>query len=197
MSSFENDLKFEQENQERYDRFYKGFCGFSMIIRTDYSTEAGRKLQEMDIDAVVLSDEGDVYTISEKHRRNNYNDLLIEIYSSYCSFSPGWIETSKARNLVIFTDDILVPEVIVVDMKNLQSFLSKYRIIEQVKEDCSNFYFSRKSSERKIINIEGRPVKCRLVRSENKGYATISLAIPWSSIQAEYKVYDWNGKRKD
>lgn len=46
MSSFENDLKFEQENQERYDRFYKGFCGFSMIIRTDYSTEAGRNYRK-------------------------------------------------------------------------------------------------------------------------------------------------------
>lgn len=196
MSRFENDLKFEKDNQTRYYSFYNGHGDIVNVIRTDFSTDKGRKLQEMDIDVVAVMNTGKVTTISEKHRRNNYNDLLIEIYSSYSSFSPGWMETSRAKNLVIFIDDILNPEVIIVDMESLQSFLSKHRIIEQVKENCSSFYSSGKSSERKVINIEGRPVECRLVRSENDGYATISLAIPWSSINTEYKVYDWNGKRK-
>lgn len=196
MSRFETDLEFEKENFNKQDTFYNTFKGIDKIIRTNFDNINGRKLQENDIDVVLLSNEGRTYTISEKHVRNNYGNLLIEVYSSIESFVSGWMEKSKAKNLVYFIDDEYVPEVVVVNMQELQEVFKKYKILEQVKSKCGDFCKSNKHSADFLVNICNKEVNCRIIKAQNEGYTTLSICIPYSALDIDIKKYYWNGKKK-
>lgn len=95
MSTFAQQLKYEQKCIPLADKYIKLRFGNKPFYRPTWKDN--RELQEADVDVVVQSPELAVrapgwseYYISEKFRKKNWDDVLVEIYSNYEAGKPGW-----------------------------------------------------------------------------------------------------------
>lgn len=99
---FNRDLEYslEQREEELFDNFY--FRVFpeldnkrdNIIFVTDI------KLQKKGIDKILILNTGQKISIDEKKRRENYNDILLEIWSNYENKVKGWLFTSCCHYIV-------------------------------------------------------------------------------------------------
>lgn len=127
--NWKSDLEFEKKMMPKADLYYKTVWGAHEILRYDWGDSYGRKIQKKDIDCTVYirkpSGFIDVKDISEKFRRHNYGDILVELRNGT---KPGWGLTSEAQGLCYFSPGTCY-EVNMVDLKTfISGFNSMYAV---------------------------------------------------------------------
>lgn len=130
-------LAYEKSQHQKADKFYKS-KGALEIERMEYdSTRFGRSKQLDDIDCVVrFYNEPQPIPISEKFRRNKYEDILFEIFSDVQYRKPGWMIKSQAQRLCYFMGDHDVYE---------------FDDLETIRKICKEFLNQRTEEEIKRI----------------------------------------------
>lgn len=87
-NQFKNNLSLEQDKQSFFNNLYKKL-GYEVVNRNH--------CKEYDL---VLSKAGKEYTVEEKARRGNFNDILVETIQDEEKNYPGWIYYTKADYIV-------------------------------------------------------------------------------------------------
>lgn len=128
MHKFENSHRREQKTSrepfvsiayEKYvaDVYLKG------IIDTQW-IQNGR--QERGIDKILTLSDGSKLAIEEKFRYRGYNDIALEIYSSFENKAPGWAVKEIEADIVAYW---IVPDhrVLIFNSNQLRSVLREHR----------------------------------------------------------------------
>ncbi len=170
---FNESINYEQTQFERADTYYRKL-GATEIKRCDYNTCEGRILQCEDIDVQIYI-KGKWINISEKHRANDYGDLLLEVYSMYPD-ELSWIYKSKADLLFYFTPESICQ----VHEKKLKAFALEKLFPNAI--DIDYFARSNKEFQRKNIDIDGTTYTVNYIKARNKSWNTISISIPYSML---------------
>ncbi len=113
--------------------------------------------QRMGIDRVVLLDNGQILKIDEKKRESEYNDILLEYVSVDTTGAPGWIE------------------------KNLAIDYLAYAFPNSKRCYLFPWPFLRRAWKQ---NGEQWKRQYKRVEAQNKGYKTISVAVPINVLYA-------------
>lgn len=91
----------ETSHFETADRFYRKFLHAVHIERFDYNTAGGKQKQKADIDVTLSLADGTIFTVSEKKRTRDFDDLYLEVYSKFPDVQ-GWTAGSEAGFLAYF-----------------------------------------------------------------------------------------------
>lgn len=176
VSDMREDISFERSNFEIQDRFYREkFRAWSTPERYDFNSVTGHIMQKKDIDLSFWCDIGFIQ-VSEKHRRKDYNDFLFEIFSVWNenTRTKGWSVTGESDITFLF----MPSSVYIFDTKQLHSFIEK---VTNNIPDSTWRIFSEMGSMTDTINIMGE--KMTLVKSLNRNYMTLSLAVSFDILK--------------
>lgn len=187
---FKKDLEFEQSKFEIQNNFYIS-KNCEIVRRVGYDSEEDKKLQNDDIDIIIKCD-GKIFNISEKYRKTNYGDVLLEVYSSYEDRKVGWTKISKSDFIYIFIDDDNKNKqcVVGISTKSLLNFINSHKIFEKISDNDIKYVI--KEHKTKCVNIDG--YICRLISSTNETYHTISLCVPYKMLDdngVKYTIYNY------
>ena len=169
--NFEDSQKIEESGFGRQNKFYKQYFG-NLPHRVSYVKY--KEIQRSDRDLFIENTKGEVFSISEKNRTEDYDDILFEIYSIYYldgdyRNKTGWGMDSKADLLAYF----LPSSVVLVDMKKMVSILSDpcNKITKQVE-------MIYRGTMDKDIWFYNKPYHSTIVRAYNKsGYWSLSITL--------------------
>lgn len=170
INDFNDDLEYslDKSDDKSLNEFYRRI--FPPIKEIEFKSDI--KVQKRGIDKSIYLESGGIITIDEKKRREDYGDILIEIWSSKEDRIRGWLLKSECNYIVY----IIEPANKVYLLPTLLLRLCW----EDNKEKWKNKY----------------PQIC----AKNKGYTTVSYAMPTeillSSIekQMSYKIYSLGDK---
>lgn len=166
--NFKECLKFEQEGYDRQDKFYLQHFGcIPFNERIPY--EENRRYQKSDRDLDFIYN-GEVKSISEKRRKDDFPDTLFEIYSVWPN-EKGWAMHSYADLLCYF----MPSSVMVVNMQDAVGVL--------VNNDIPNQIVRYEGYTMKDFTINGNKYKLPVIRAQNDGYSTISIALTDSQMR--------------
>lgn len=98
VNSFKVDLEFSlnSDADEEINKWYH--TKFDNLERIEFVHDLA--IQKTGIDKVLHMKDGTAIKIEEKRRRNNYPDILLEIWSDYERRKSGWLFTSQSDYLV-------------------------------------------------------------------------------------------------
>lgn len=169
--NFKECLKIEREGYERQDKFYMQHFGcIPFEERIPYEENRNYQCSDRDLNFIY---KGEVKSISEKRRIRDFTDTLFEIYSKYNFNDLGWGMESTADLLCYF----MPSSVMVVNMKDAVGVLAnpENEIATQVGwyEDYTM----------KDFTINGNKYKLPIIRAQNEGYSTISIALTDSQMR--------------
>lgn len=187
---FKEDLKASFEGKKEREKFYKGL-GLKNIRFVDDDMS----LQKHDIDVVANHGDKTVY-ISEKIRMEMLypKDILIEIYSSFQSKTPGWLKDSTADSLFCFYRD----KVVAVNVESLKNALHLFNdthpgFLKSIKRTAERLIEEKKSFG-KLENTGKVDISVINAYNNNDGskYNTISIAIKANDLE-KYgaKIYEY------
>ena len=136
---------------DKLDMFYRCKLRATGIERV---TDLTRQKQGID---VILTGQWGTVTIDEKIRTEDYNDFLIERYSSLRKKSIGWtIDPKKITDLIVYR----VPDYLyLIPYKPLRSLI--------LSNQDHFFYFGREH------------------RAPNPGYTAINYECPWQELEGQ------------
>lgn len=97
---FSTSLNYEQSKFPKADKFYTEKFKATLITRIGFEDEASKALQRMDID-VAITINGKKINVSEKDRKDDWGDLLVEFYSKYPT-TKGWMDNTNADFMAYF-----------------------------------------------------------------------------------------------
>jgi len=143
--------------------------------------------QRRDIDICLLFNGRNIH-ISEKFRKMDYGDLLIELFSKYPDVK-GWMNNSEAEYITYFTPH----KVYVINKMELLNWYQTENFEDKINQEISNFHIlNEKKSSRKNIEYtssKGNSFKIHLIQAYNKirdaEWHTLSLAISWNDLEKE------------
>jgi len=184
----ENSLKKEQAGQARSNRFYKEKLNATEIIRVNYDTPEGKKLQQKDIDLFAIID-GKEISISEKDRNVDYNDILIEFYSLYPE-KRGWMDFSEAQILAYFTPT----KIFWIDKLQLVNFYREQLQNLSVEEYFDKLYKAKSTRIAATFNILGKSEKINFIAAYNRDYVTMSISVSFDLLKragVQFTKYDF------
>ena len=184
----ENSLKKEQAGQARSNRFYKEKLNATEIIRVNYETPEGKKLQQKDIDLFAIID-GKEISISEKDRNVDYNDILIEFYSLYPE-KRGWMDYSEAQILAYFTPT----KIFWIDKLQLVNFYREQLQNLSVEEYFDKLYKTKSTRIAATFNILGKVEKINFIAAYNRDYVTMSISVSFDLLKragVQFKQFDF------
>ena len=184
----ENSLKKEQAGQARSNRFYKEKLNATEIIRVNYDTPEGKKLQQKDIDLFAIID-GKEISISEKDRNVDYNDILIEFYSLYPE-KRGWMDYSEAQILAYFTPT----KIFWIDKLQLVNFYREHLQNLSVEEYFDKLYKTKSTRIAATFNILGKSEKVNFIAAYNRDYVTMSISVSFDLLKragVQFTKYDF------
>lgn len=188
---FDSDLRFEQSKFAVQNSFYKRLYGNDIRIeRADYDTEAGRMLQRKDIDLILHLPDGKSISISEKHRKSFYGDILVEFYSKF-PHTLGWMDNSEADVMTYFVPG----KVVVINKKELVNFYKttlKNLNFEQLFSQLVSAKPRRSASESQFVTINGRREKVTIIQAYNHPDGSFDS---WytESVAISLNILRWNG----
>jgi hypothetical protein len=146
--------------------FYQSKCPECVINRYDSNLIQDIDFQKKDIDLTIVIEDRSIH-ISEKFRKEDYGDLLIELYSKYPTHQ-GWMENSHADYLAYYAKD----SVYIVDKPLLIKWF-----------EAENFVI-KLSTE-----IDENKIQIDLIQAFNQSgsdqWHTLSLAIAWNDLKNE------------
>ncbi len=181
MHVFNNSLEYEKSKLEKADTFYINVLNVTDIKRSDFNTISGKDLQKKDID-LVFTHKSKQVSISEKFRNVDYDDILIEVYSSFntpTSYVHGWIHKCEADVIMYFTKS----KVYKINAKELKKFYFD-NIDEKFLTDVFyeiRYNNSQRSLSRKLtLDIGNTDQEIRLVQAYNRSHIdfyTMSMCV--------------------
>ncbi len=184
---FRDSTHFEKKRQPIADSFYKSKYSDCVIKRYDSDSNEDLEFQKKDIDLTLILPDRSIH-ISEKFRKEDYGDLLIELYSKYPDVK-GWMRNSEAEFLVYFTPT----KIYTINKKDLAEWFETENLEEKLKKEIFNFHSSNlyKSSRRKteFISSKENTISIYLIQAYNKmkdgEWHTLSLTISWNDLETE------------
>jgi hypothetical protein len=120
--------------------------------------------QRRGIDRRVLLENDTTLLIDEKKRRGTWQDILLEYVSVDKPYKPGWIEKDNAIDFIAYAF-----------MDTRKVYFFSWQFLRRAWSQHKDKWISWGEDRRNGFNI---------VASKNKGYTTISLAIPIKSLYA-------------
>lgn len=98
--NFQTDLEYSLEAGENamFNRFY--FRVFPHLQRVEKVID--ENLQKQGVDKILHFASGKKVLIDEKKRRKDYGDILLEEYSNYDKKIPGWLNSKKHTDYVVY-----------------------------------------------------------------------------------------------
>ena len=190
--NFDDSLQKELASHKVANSFYSGdtFKAKEIVRFTDNSEEH-LLLQRRDIDANIRMWNDEVWSVSEKFRDYDYNDVLLEIYSKYPD-TRGWIHKSDANRLAYFFPN----RMIWMDKKALCTFCLE-TLFPKIQEDDINELLTRKMNSLSLtLNLNGNTYACKLTQAPNNTdgavWNTISISVPFgilTDFNIRFQVY--------
>lgn len=179
--------EFEKNWQPIADSFYKSKYADSVIKRYNSNTKEDLEFQKKDIDLTLILSDRSIH-ISEKFRKEDYGDLLIELYSKYPDVK-GWMRNSEAEFLVYFTPN----KIYTINKTDLAKWFETEKLEEKLKQEIFDFQSSNlyKSSRKKteFISSKENTISIYLIQAYNKmkdgEWHTLSLTISWNDLEKE------------
>lgn len=162
---FNISLEYEQSKFQVQDEFYIKELGATCLQRAAFETEDGKKLQKQDVD-IQFTVGGKRINVSEKNRKCDYGDLLLEIYSKYPN-TLGWMNNSNADFLAYFVPG----KVYWINKRELEDFYNKFlanQIPDSVFGDMVNNSPRRSCRKECKIKINGNIWKVVLTQAYNR-----------------------------
>lgn len=156
MNVFDRDLDWSHDQAEDpaweavYRNAFPTFAGMQYIAKDGWSQRKG-------VDRRVFLTDGSDYTVDEKARRGAWPDILIEIWSDEKNRKEGWIFTHGCDYIAY----LFVPT-------------STCYLLPRVQLQAA--YKQNKAAWRAWARASVRGF--REVRAENRGYTTMSIAVP-------------------
>lgn len=184
---FDKSLEKEKEAGRHADLFYKRApFAVQSINRYNQDTPAHLVLQRQDIDLNISFDDGRTYAVSEKFRKRDYNDLLLEIYSKY-PHTKGWVHKSKAYRLAYF----LPKRMFWIDKTMLTTFCI-HTLFPRIEGDAIERLLTDEQNSLKVgVKLEGTLYNCTLTQAFNNTdgdmWNTISISVPFKML-ADFEI---------
>lgn len=193
---FLTQLDYEKSRMSAANKFYSEHLGAIDINRWKWGDRVGRVMQRNDIDCTIATPQGQ-YNISEKFRRVDWGDMLIELYSEYPT-RKGWgLTYQDVDKYVYFAGEHTV---YIVEAKNLKEIsqrmldtfntLSNYdhSFLENLKKlGCSNIIFT--------YNDKPYDVSYRYISTtrENIKWYGVTVSMSWELLeQMGVKIKKYN-----
>jgi hypothetical protein len=147
-NDFKPDLEYslEERDNELFDNFYKRI--FPGISKIEFCEDLS--IQKTGVDKIIHFAKGNKFTIDEKKRRIDYNDIALELWSNYEKRKRGWLYYS--------TCDYIVYAI----MPSLKVYLLPTILLKRV------WY----------INQREWAIKYPLIFAQNTNYRTQNICIP-------------------
>ena len=148
--NFNEQLQFSRGQIKEYwwEEIY--FKAFPTLKSVVEITEDGWA-QRAGIDRLIILNSGKQIYVDEKVRRNNYGDILLEYWSDEEKQRPGWIAKDLATDFIAYA---IVPI--------RECYLLPFHTLRRAWKE-NRFNWVRNYKE---------------VRAQNRGYVTVSVAIP-------------------
>ena len=184
---FGNSLKRESNSALQADVFYmRTPFSVTCIERYNRNTEEDMILQRQDIDLALSFVDDRIYSVSEKFREHDYNDLLLEIYSKYPD-TKGWIHKSNAERLAYF----FPKRMFWIDKEALSAFCLQ-ELFPLVERDAIERLLSQETNSLKVgLRLQDKLYNCILTQAHNRmgkdTWNTISISVPFRILQ-DFKI---------
>jgi hypothetical protein len=179
--------EFEKNWQPIADDFYISKYPDCFIKRYSNNSQEDLDFQKKDIDVTLVIGDRSIH-ISEKFRKRDYGDLLLELYSKYPTVK-GWMNNSEADYIVYITPNIIYT----LNKIDLLKWFVNEKFEEKFDLEISNFHTNNKrKSSRKTISFtssKGNSIVINLIQAYNKtldaDWHTLSIAISWDELEKE------------
>lgn len=133
VNNFNIDLQYSLENgdNELFDNFYKRI--FPNVSEIEFCNDMQR--QKSGVDKIIHFTSGNKFTIDEKKRRVDYNDIALELWSDYDKKKRGWLYYSTCDYIVYAVMPslkvYLLPTILLkrVWYVNQKEWVDRYRLI--------------------------------------------------------------------
>jgi len=184
---FGKSLQKEGESGLEADAFYKRApFNVKFIERYNRSTADDMVLQRQDIDLSLAFHDERKYSVSEKFRAHDYNDLLLEIYSKYPE-TKGWIHKSNAERLAYF----FPKRMFWIDKKALSVFC-RQQLFPLIEQGAIERLLSQEANSLPVgLRLDDRIYNCILTQAFNKTgkdtWNTISISVPFQLLN-DFKI---------
>lgn len=161
-NEFHSDLEYSLEKRENeiFDSFYyRIFPGLKLI---EFAKDIG--IQRKGIDKILYFESGRQITIDEKKRREDYGDILLELWSVWEQKKRGWMFTAQCDYIVYAVMPSQKVYLLPVLLLRRAWLNNKEKWIEKAKDNTNKQY--------------------KIISAQNPGYVTISIAIPTNELLA-------------
>ena len=147
---YNSSLQYEEAWHPIADKFYLSKWSDAEIIRYKNDSKEDLEFQRKDIDLSLKIDDKIIH-ISEKFRKDDFGDLLIELYSKYPN-KKGWMKNSEADFITYFCPKTIY----IVNKKDLLSWFDSESILETLSTDLESFHqsFIHKSTRKKLLQTK-------------------------------------------
>jgi len=163
---FDRDLRFSQspENEPMWEALYRRLFGDDLIgtVRVDATNNAWQKAGT---DRLVVVGCGHCYTIDEKVRRSDWDDILLEFASVARKNGDGW--------------EVVKPGWAIDSQKGVD-FVA-YALPKKQRVYVLPFLFLRLAMQKNLDSWR-RDSRVKVIEAFNSGYVSLSLAIPLSML---------------
>lgn len=184
---YDKSSEYEKFWQPKADKFYSSKYPACGLKRYDSHSLEDLEFQRKDIDLTITIEDRKIH-ISEKYRKDDYGDLLIELYSKYPTVH-GWMYHSEADFITYFTPK----KVYVIDKKKLTQWFEVLEIEEKLRSEILHFHSNnRRQSSRIKLNFKspsGNNLSIYLIQAFNKidntEWHTMSLTVAWEDLVKE------------
>jgi hypothetical protein len=180
--NFYTSLEHEKTKHAEMDAFYfsEKFKA-KKIIRYNTDSKADMEFQLQDIDCSITMHNSIELHVSEKYRRHDYGDLLLEMYSKYPQ-EVGWVHKSKADRMAYFT----LEKMYWIEATALHK-LCMDKIFKQIENThIEKLLHENNNSVNCVVQLD-KKYNCKLTQApnqvDNNTWNTISIAMPIEALQ--------------
>jgi len=178
---------FEKIWQPIADNFYISKYPTCVIKRYDSNSIEDLEFQKKDIDLTLILEDRKIH-ISEKFRKEEYGDCLIELYCKY-PLKKGWMEDNESDFLAYFSPC----NVRTMNMKSLLLWFHSQNIYEKLEIEIQKLNANNlNKSSRVKLNYKTstqNPIELNVIQAFNKTknttWYTISTAIKWEDLKKD------------
>lgn len=185
MHSYKNSLAYEKKQTQFADAFYlsEKFKA-KKVSRINGENKKALALQKADVDVIIRLWNNTEVKVSEKYRKYDYDDVLVEMYSKY-PIEKGWINKSIADRMAYFMRD----KMYWIDEHALRAFCIDELFPAISNEAIDDLILQNFVKQKMMLKLDEQRFNTYLIQAENtEGNAcwnTISLSIPWTLL--DYK----------
>lgn len=180
LHNFNISLKYEREQAQKADTFYRNILSVSEIKRFNTDSKSDMEMQRQDVD-LLITRKGVCYRVSEKFREKDFGDFYIEIYSKYPD-TPGWIYTGSPNAILYFTP----LNIYWITHKTLTSFCMEKLMPNINKLWFNDLYKSHRTIMSKEIVIDQTPIHINLIQAHNKAgnsWETMGISLGFDILE--------------